>query len=177
LSSENKVITRNLYYITNHAIVHFMNWPINLTKIAPGNFRSINGNADEMIGVGRCMKAGFPCSRVDITNGKYDAIVDVDTKRLLRIQIKGTGNGVIGFTGGTRSGQQISREAASRKYKYSAEDCDIILGVDGTNGECYIIPVDDIQAWGNSKKISALSEYKENWNLLIKTAKKLNESS
>jgi len=157
------------------SIIQLMEWPINLTKIADGNFRTINGNADEMIGVGRCMKAGFPCSRVDITNGKYDAIVDVDTQRLLRIQIKGTLNGHIGFTGGSRSGQQISRTVASRTYKYSAEDCDIILGVDGTNGDCYIIPVDDIQAWGSSKSISALSSYKENWNILIEVAKKLNK--
>jgi len=154
-----------------------MEWPINLTEIPDGNFRTINGNADEMIGVGRCMKAGFPCSRVDITNGKYDAIVDVDTKRLLRIQIKGTLNGLIGFTGGSRSGQQISRTVASRTYKYSAEDCDIILGVNGTNGDCYIIPVEDIQQWGSSKSISSLSKYKENWNLLIEVAKKLNKKT
>ncbi len=154
-----------------------MSWPTNTTKIPEGNFRTINGNADEMIGVGRCMKAGFPCSRVDITNGKYDAIVDVDTKRLLRIQIKGSGNGSIGFTGGTRSGQQISRTVASRKYKYSPEDCDIILGVDGTNGDCYIIPVDDIQEWGDSKSIAKLQSYKENWPLLIEVAKRLNSKS
>lgn len=152
-----------------------MEWPINITKIADGNFRTINGNADEMIGVGRCMKAGFPCSRVDITNGKYDAIVDVDTKRLLRIQIKGTLNGSIGFTGGSRSGQQISRSVASRTYKYSADDCDIILGVDGTNGDCYIIPVEDIQEWGSSKSISSLGKYKENWSILIDVAMKLNK--
>ena len=152
-----------------------MEWPINITKIADGNFRTINGNADEMIGVGRCMKAGFPCSRVDITNGKYDAIVDVDAKRLLRIQIKGTLNGSIGFTGGSRSGQQISRTVASRTYKYSSEDCDIILGVDGTNGDCYIIPVEDIQEWGSSKSIASLSSYKENWSILIDVALKLNK--
>ncbi len=150
-----------------------MAWPVNLTSIEDGVFRSINGNSDEMIGVGRCMKAGFPCSRVDITNGKYDAIVDVATKRLLRIQIKGTMHGSISFTGGSRSGQQISRTVASRTYKYSKEDCDIILGVDGNNGDCYIIPVDDIQQWGKSKALSRLQEYKENWDVLLKVAKKL----
>jgi len=150
-----------------------MSWSINITGIPEGNFRTINGNADEMIGIGRCMKAGFPCSRVDITNGRYDAIVDVEAKRLLRIQIKGTGHGKIGFTGGSRSGQQISRTAANRTYKYSNEDCDIILGVDGKNGDCYIIPIDDIQAWGSSKSISQLQEYKENWDKLKEVSKKL----
>ena len=155
-----------------------MTWPINITKFDEGNFRTINGNADEMIGVGRCMKAGFPCSRVDITNGKYDAIVDVGAKkRLLRLQIKGTGRGSINFTGGSRSGQQISRQVASRTYKYSPDDCDIILGVDGTNGDCYIIPVEDIQKWGTSKSLNALVKYKENWPLLSDVAKKLDEKS
>lgn len=70
-----------------------------------------------MIGVGRCMKAGFPCSRVDVTNAKYDAIVDIGNGKLLRVQIKGTGGGSIQFTGGGRSGQQINREVASRTYR------------------------------------------------------------
>jgi hypothetical protein len=152
-----------------------MSWPVNVTKIDLGNFRTINGNADEMIGVGRCMKAGFPCSRVDITNGKYDAIVDVNTKRLLRIQIKGTSGSSISFKGGGRSGEQISREAKSREYKYTRDDCDIILGVDGNNGDCYIIPVDDIQQWGNSKSLSKLTEYRENWDVLLDVAKKLDD--
>jgi hypothetical protein len=117
------------------------------------------------------MKAGFPCSRVDVTNAKYDAIVDVgEIKRLLRIQIKGTGSGSIDFTGGGRSGQQISRSVASRSYKYTSNDCDVILGVNGKNGDCYIIPVDDIQAWGTTKAISKLGNYKENWDLLKKVA-------
>lgn len=52
----------------------------------------MNGNANEMIAVGRVIKAGFPCSRVDVTNAKYDAIVDIGGhKKLLRIQIKGIG--------------------------------------------------------------------------------------
>jgi hypothetical protein len=152
-----------------------MSWAYNITDIEAGVFRTINGNSDEMIGVGRCMKAGFPCSRVDITNGKYDAIVDVDSKRLLRIQIKGTRTGSIGFTGGSRSGQQISREAESRTYKYTSADCDVILGVDGTNGDCYIIPVEDLTKWGSSVRIANLAEYKENWTLLQSIALKLKQ--
>jgi hypothetical protein len=52
-------------------------WVINLTNIDSGIFRTMNGNADEMIAIGRVIKAGFPCSRVDVTNAKYDAIVDI----------------------------------------------------------------------------------------------------
>lgn len=143
-----------------------MSWTKNITGIEAGIFRSVNGNSDEMIGVGRCMKAGFPCSRVDVTNAKYDAIVDIGNGKLLRIQIKGTSGGSVSFTGGGRSGQQINRAVASRTYKYTAKDIDIILAVDSTNGDCYIIPVADIAQWGNTKSLSMLQKYKENWEIL-----------
>ena len=145
-------------------------WTKNLTDINNGVFRSINGNSDEMIGVGRCMKAGFPCSRADVTNGRYDAIIDVGNNKLLRIQIKGTSGGSVSFTGGGRSGQQINREVAQRTYKYSPNDCDIILVVDGRSGDCYIIPIEDIQKMGNSRSLVQLKEYKENWKILKKMA-------
>lgn len=147
-----------------------MSWTKNITEIEDGIFRSINGNSDEMIGVGRCMKAGFPCSRVDVTNAKYDAIVDIGNGKLLRIQIKGTSGGSVSFTGGGRSGKQINREIASRIYKYTKDDIDIILAVDSNNGDCYIIPVEDIEQWGNTKSLSKLQEYKENWDILKRLA-------
>lgn len=134
-----------------------------------GNYRTINGNANELIAIGRCIKAGFACSKVEVTNGRYDAVIDPGkNKRLLRVQIKGSGNGSVTFTGGGRSGQQISRQATSRVYKYTAEDCDLILAIDSNNGDCYIIPIDDIKQWGTSKSISKLQKYKENWSLLEK---------
>lgn len=145
-------------------------WVKNITNIEDGIFRSVNGNADEMIGVGRCMKAGFPCSRVDVTNGRYDAIVDVGNGTLLRIQVKGTSGGSVSFMGGGRSGQQINRAVSQRTYKYTSNDCDVILAVDGRNGDCYIIPINDISAFGNSKALSRLQPYKENWDKLKEIA-------
>ena len=147
-----------------------MDWARNITGIENGIFRSVNGNSDEMIGIGRCMKAGFPCSRVDVTNAKYDAIIDLGKGKLLRIQIKGTSKGSVSFTGGVRSGKQISRDVASRAYKYTKADIDLILAVDGTNGDCYIIPVEDLAQWGNAKSLSALQSYKENWEILKRLA-------
>lgn len=147
-------------------------WVINLTNIESGIFRTMNGNADEMIAIGRVIKAGFPCSRVDVTNAKYDAIVDIGgCQKLLRIQIKGAGTDSIGFTGGYRSGKQIAREAPSRAYKYTKKDCDLIIGIDTNNGECYIIPIADIEPWGSTRKLSQLENYKENWNILIELAR------
>ncbi len=148
-----------------------MNWARNLTNNDEGIFRTINGNADELIAIGRIIKAGFACSRVDITNAKYDAIVDLGRGRLLRIQIKGVGeNGLVSFTGGVRSGEQINRAVKSREYKYTKKDCDILMAIDSNNGDCYIIPIEDLEKWGKTKSLSKLQEYKENWNFLIKKA-------
>lgn len=144
-----------------------MEWLKNITKIEGGNYRTINGNADELIGIGRCIKAGFACSKVEVTNGRYDAVIDPGKgKRLLRVQIKGAGNGSVSLTGGGRSGKQISREVRSRTYKYTSKDCDLILVVDSNTSECYIIPIKDIGDWGTTKSLSKLQEYKENWNIL-----------
>ena len=147
-------------------------WTINFTNIDKGIFRTMNGNADEMIAVGRIIKAGFPCSRVDVTNAKYDAVVDLGGyQKVLRIQIKGSGTGKIDFTGGSRSGKQISRDVQQRTYKYSKEDCDLILGVDTSNGDCYIIPIEALSKWKNSADVRHLQDYKENWQILIDLVK------
>jgi len=147
-------------------------WQINLTNLDGGIFRTMNGNADELIAIGRVIKAGFPCSRVDVTNARYDAIVDIGgAKKLLKIQIKGSGGESINFTGGGRSGKQINKEVEKRTYKYTKKDCDLIIGIDTNNGDCYIIPIDDIAPWGASKSFSKLQKYKENWQILISMAK------
>ena len=143
-----------------------MSWIKNITDLPDGIFRTINGNADELIAIGRITKAGFPCSRVDITNSKHDAIIDLGNGRLLRVQIKGTSTGSVDFTGGGRSGQQISREAESRVYKYTEEDCEIFVAIDSDNGDLYIIPIDHLTRWGNTKALSRLQYYKENWDIL-----------
>jgi|SRR3989344_5558481 len=141
-------------------------WPKNLTNINGGVFRALNGSADELIGVGRCIKAGFPCARVDVPNGRYDAIIDIGNGQLLRIQVKGTSGGSVSFTGGGRSGQQINRAVAQRTYKYSATDCDIILAIDGRNGDCYIVPIVDIAQMGKQASLKKLAKYRENWDIL-----------
>jgi len=147
-----------------------MTWEINKTNIEEGKFRTINGNSDELVAVGRITKAGFPCSVPVTTNGRYDAVVDIGNSRLIRIQIKGTLKGKAGFTGGGRSGRQISRNIEQGVYKYTKDDCDLIFVLDGTNGDCYLIPVEDIGKWGKTKSLSRLQKYKENWAILEKMA-------
>lgn len=143
-----------------------MDWEKNITGTPKGIYRTTNGNADELIAIGRIIKAGFPCSRVDITNSRYDAIIDIGKGTLLRVQIKGSSNGKISLTGGGRSGQQISRDVESRVYKYTKKDCDLFVAIDSKNGDCYIIPIEKLADWGITKSLSKLSAFKENWRYL-----------
>lgn len=147
-------------------IVHFLdNRPLftrNLLNIEHGRYRTMEGNADEMIVVGKLIKMGFNCSRVDVTNSKYDAVIDRDGK-LLRVQIKATGTNTLDLTSGARAGQQISRDVPSRQKKLSEKDCDVVIGVLKTSAICYVIPAKDLGKFGNSVSLSRLAEYKEKW--------------
>lgn len=143
-----------------------MAWTRNITETPLGIYRTTNGNADELIAIGRIIKAGFPCSRVDITNSRYDAIIEVVNGKLLRVQIKGSSGRTFDFTGGGRSGAQINRDVPSRSYKYTERDCDLFVGINSNNGDIYIIPINDLSQWGKTKSLSKLQEYRENWEYL-----------
>ena len=58
-----------------------------------------------------------------------------------------------------------------RDYKYTEKDCDIILGIDSENSECFIIPIKVTENWGESISVKKLNDYKENWNLFRDIAK------
>ena len=145
-------------------------WFENLNNIEKGIFRTMNGNANELIAIGRIIKAGFPCSKVDVTNAKYDAIVDLGGENnLLRVQIKGIRKKwVLSFMGGFRSGKQFKKDMIKRDYKYTKTDCDIILAIDSETSQCYIIPIDDIAKWGKSINVKHIEKHRENWDLFIK---------
>jgi hypothetical protein len=41
-----------------------------------------------------------------------------------------------------------------RAYEYAEKDCDLILGMDTNNSNFYIMPIADIEKWGNIKPLS-----------------------
>jgi hypothetical protein len=135
----------------------------NLLGVDDGIYRSMEGNADEMIIVGKLIKMGFNCSRVDVTNSKYDAVIDRDGK-LLRVQIKATSTNSLDLTCGGRAGQQINRTVPSRQRKLTKDDCDILIGAHKESAICYVIPANDLEKFGSSISLSQLGSYKENWD-------------
>ena len=144
-------------------------WTRNYTKMDEGIYRTVEGNADEIIAIGRIVKAGFSCSRVDITNSRYDAVVESGKPgNILRIQIKGIGGNSFNFTGGGRSGRQIDRTVTQKVRKYTKDDCDLMVGITKDKGELYIIPIEDIEKMGKSKSLKKLEYYRENWDILLR---------
>jgi hypothetical protein len=134
----------------------------NLMEIDSGKYMTMEGNADEMIVVGKLIKMGFNCSRVDVSNSKYDAVVDKEGK-ILRIQIKGTSTNNISLISNWRSGQQIIK-GSSKAKKITEEDCDILIGVSKINARCFIIPATDLNKFGKSVSLSKVKEYEEKWD-------------
>ena len=146
-------------------------FPQNINKLDDGVFRTVNGNADEMIAVGRIMKAGFNCSRVDLSNSRYDAVIDIDGI-LLRAQIKGTNQKNISLTGGGRSGKQIDKSVAQKTYKYTKNDCDVLIGIISSTAELYIIPIQALDSMpATSVSLDKIKQYRENWKVLYDIAK------
>ena len=144
-------------------------WTRNYTKMDEGIYRTVEGNADEIIAIGRIVKAGFSCSRVDITNSRYDAVVESGKPgNILRIQIKGIGGNSFNFTGGGRSGRQIDRTVTQKVRKYTKDDCDLMVGITKDKGELYIIPIEDIEKMGKSRSLKKLEYYRENWDILLR---------
>ncbi len=134
----------------------------NSQNIERGKYMTMEGNADEMIVVGKLIKMGFNCSRVDVTNSKYDSVIDKNGK-LLRIQIKGTSTNSLSLICDWRSGTQIARGTTHAK-KVNKDDCDIFIGVSKDNARCYVIPAKDLTKFGNSVALSALIDYEEKWD-------------
>jgi hypothetical protein len=155
---ENEILKKVVSYVDKRPL-----FTRNLLGISDGIYRSMEGNADEMIIVGKLIKMGFNCSRVDVTNSKYDAVIDRDGK-LLRVQIKATGTNILDLTCGGRAGQQINRDVPSRQRKLTEEDCDILIGSSKDSAICYVIPAIDLKKFGNSISLSNLSFYKEKWD-------------
>lgn len=125
-------------------------WAYNHAGINKDIFNLNDGSANEFLAIGRTIKAGFPCFKTGIKGLKYDAVIQVvKTNKFLRAQIIGASTGKISLG------------------KYTKQDCDLVLAFDGTQGDCYLIPIDDLGDLPGSTSFEKLSNYKENWDLLL----------
>ena len=118
-------------------------WPKNLTDVAAGSYRSLNGAADESIFQGRASKAGYFCFFKVWRDMPYDAVLD-HNGTLFRVEVKGSSTDGFDVTRGSRSGIQINK-SINKSRIINRMDCDFVVGVYSNNVDCYIIPTDVIE--------------------------------
>lgn len=141
----------------------------NLTNINMGVMVANAGDAAEFLFVARAILNGYNCSSVDVRSSRYDAIIDFNGK-LLRIQIKGISDNQVSFKDRDRGGQGIDHtHERNRGQRITSQDCDIYVAVDKQIGIIYLIPMYEVDSFGEdelTKNTDDLTEYKENWGII-----------
>jgi hypothetical protein len=135
-----------------------------------GSFRSILGYANESLAIGRALQCGYNLFFKAWRDSPYDAVLDFQGI-LFRIEIKGTQTPALSVTSGGRAGRQISREVASREQVLQKVDADVLIGIRGRDGDCYLIPIEVIQIINRkSINLSRLENFREKWGIFAGTS-------
>jgi hypothetical protein len=135
-----------------------------MTGYAEGNFRGIQGAGNEQLVAARALKHGFIAFFKLWSDTKYDMVVDAEGV-LFRVQIKGTSSESVAFKAPQRGGVQQPKKKPPRFY--TREDCDVIVGVNALNGDCYVVPIDYATATGKaSANFDDLENFRERWDFL-----------
>lgn len=134
-----------------------------MRRYKEGNLRGIQGAGNEQLVAARALKHGFIAFFKLWSDTKYDMVVECE-QELFRIQIKGTQTGSVSFEGGQRGGIQ---RPISKIRHYTREDCDTIVGVDANTGDCYVFPIDYVEAVDSpSVNLKKMQAFRERWDYL-----------
>jgi len=146
---------------------------LNVTGKNPGAFAADLGIANEYIVTGLLIRLGFDVGVVQLTRTPFDlwvyAYVKPQGDRVsLRAQIKTVSmGGSVKFGAGTRSGADREYKSDVKEYKYTTEHNDMIIGIDRTTFDLYLIPTFFTERWGKSKSIGTMSILRNNWDILL----------
>jgi hypothetical protein len=146
---------------------------LNITRKDPNAFAALLGDAHEFIVTGILIRLGFDVGVMQVKGVAYDlwllAYEKPDGKKVsLRVQIKTISEGgSIKFTGGSRGGVDRIYIPKVKKYKYSTEHSDLIIGIDKHTFDLYLVPTRFIEKWGESKSARKLQALKNNWDILL----------
>ena len=144
---------------------------INVTGLEKGKIAANLGDAHEHIVAGILIRLGFDVGIVDVSGTPYDLIiVGLDKPKgsqvMLKAQIK-TASKSVGFTGGSRGGIDKTYKSDVKRYKYTTEHSDLILGIDKKTLDIYVIPTKFISKWGSSRSCGKMKPLKNNWDILV----------
>lgn len=145
---------------------------LNIVQREKGSFAALLGEAHQYLVAGILMRLGFLVSVITVRGGTYDLIIpvyenftrDKDRLVLLRAQVR-TLRQSLRFVGGLRAGSGMV--SFYRGYKYTPKHNDLIIGVDQSTLDLYLVPTRYIDRWGNSVSKSKLQPLKNNWQILL----------
>jgi hypothetical protein len=150
----------------------------NLMNLNEGVMVANSGDSAQFMFISRAILVGFNSSNVDVRSSRYDAIIDYEGT-LLKVQVKGVSGNVISFKDRDRGGQGIDHTHERNIGQIiTSGDCDIYVAVDKQCGICYIIPMYEIDQLPDEDKVrvrvSDLSQYLENWDIIKEVANRKN---
>lgn len=156
-----KITSKALYLMLKNGFT------FNLNNAEEGIMTANAGDSAQFLFLARAILAGYNCSNVDVRSSRYDAVIDKNG-RLFRVQVKGITQDTLQFKDRDRGGRGIDTENIHNQgRRITSDDCDLYVAVDKQIGICYIIPTAKIEEWGvDSKTVSSVSEYKENWKII-----------
>lgn len=148
-------------------------YDINVTGLGKGKMAANLGDAHEHIVAGILIRLGFDVGIIDVSGTKYDMLIVVfekpppDGKKvILRAQVR-TASRSVSFIGGSRGGIDREYKSGVKTRKFTTKDSDLILAIDRSSFDVYVIPTEFISRWGSSKAISKMQPLKNNWNILL----------
>lgn len=120
------------------------------------------------------MRLGFFVSVITVRGGSFDLIIpvyenlaqDKEKTVLIRVQVR-TMKQSLRFIGGVRAGVDRIYLPQVKGYKYTPRHNDLIIGVDQSALDLYLVPTRYIGKWGNSVSKSKLQPLKNNWQVLL----------
>jgi hypothetical protein len=116
-----------------------------LTTYQTGNLIGVQGAGNEQLVAARALKHGFLVFFKLWSDTKYDMVLESENI-LFRVQVKASSTASFPFKARQRGGVQQPKKKPPRFY--TRKDCDLLVGVDSTTGDCYIFPIDYVTHYG-----------------------------
>lgn len=147
---------------------------LNIVGVEEGKFASNLGTAHEFLVTSILMRLGFDVSVSSVKGGPYDLLITVfedgpnSAPEIIRAAVKtASKGGAIRFTAGVCAGINRMYIPGVKKYKYTPEHNDLIIGVERHSLDLYLVPTRFLEMFGDSRSISLLKVLRNNWDILL----------
>jgi len=146
---------------------------LNITGREPAAFAADLGAANQFIVTGILIRLGFDVGVIQVARVAFDlwliAYEEPQGKMVsLRVQVKTVSQSrSIKLGGGTRGGVDREYKSGVKEYKYTTEHNDLIIGIDKSTFDLYLVPTRFVERWGKSKSVNQLRRLKNNWDILL----------